>query len=424
MKTRLLCVLVTAVVCAAQTPERLTLAEAEKRALAQHPAIEAGAFEAMSVAQRVDQAKAARNPFVTASFTAAGAPDNSRIAAGALNNPVIYSRAATGVSVNQMLFDFGRTSRLIDSSRSAAAAAEERTKVTRADVLLNVRRAYYAALRSRRLLDVATATVEARQLIVDQVAELVKAQLKSSLDLSFVQTNLSEAKLMLASARNEQQAAHAQLAEAMGQQSTDLFELADEPMPPVEPLALSELRSRALQNRPEISAMRLEAESARNLTAAERALRMPSVAAVASAGLIPSRVSNLQSDYAAIGLNISLPFLNGGLYKARETEAALRAQALDRRVRDLENRLVRDVTVAWLDANTASERVGLTQQYVEQARQSLELAQARYDLGLSSVVELSQAQLVRTNAEIQFASAQFDLQLRRAVLEYQTGDLR
>ena len=423
MKT-LMCLAAAALACSAQIPERLTLAEAEKRAIAQHPAIEAGSFEALSVAERIEQAKAARQPFVTASFTAAGAPDNSRIAAGALNNPVIYSRAATGVSVNQMLFDFGRTSKLIDSTRSAAAAAQERVKITRADVLLNVRRSYYAALRSRRLLDVAQATVDARQLMVDQVSELVKAQLKSSLDLSFVQTNLSEAKLMLASAQNEQRAAHAHLAEAMGQQSTELFELADEPMPPVEPLAFrNSARRRCRTGRRSVPCGWKQKRRGTHRRRSERC-GCPAVSAVASAGLIPSRVSNLQSDYAAVGLNISLPFLNGGLYKAREAEAALRAQSLDRRTRDLENRMVRDVTVAWLDANTASERVGLTRQYVEQARQSFELAQARYDLGLSSIVELSQAQLVRTNAEIQFASAQYDLQLRRAILEYQTGDLR
>jgi outer membrane protein len=408
----------------AQIPKRLTLAEAEQRALAQHPAIEATNFEALATTERIGQAKAARQPFVSANFTAAGAPDDSRIAAGALNNPVIYSRLATGLSVSQLVFDFGRTSRLIDSTRSAAAAAEERTKATRADVRIAVRRAYYSALRTQRVLEVARATVESRQLVVDQVSELVKAQLKSSLDLSVVQTNLAEAKLMLASAENEQRALHAQLAEAIGQQSIDLFELVEEPHSSVEPLALSELRLKALQSRPELASLRLEVQSAQDLTAAERALRYPALSAVASAGLIPSRSSSLQSDYAAIGLNVSLPFMNGGLYKARQAEAELRARALHQRVRDLENRIVRDVTVAWLDANTASERVELTRQFVEQARQSLELAQSRYDLGLSSIVELSQAQLIQTNAEIQYASARYELQIRRAVLEYQSGQIR
>ena len=405
-------------------PETLTLAEAEKRALAQHPGIDAARLQALATATRIDQASATRHPLVTANFTAAGAGEDSRIAAGGLNNPVIYSRVATGVIVSQMLFDFGRTTKLIASSRAAAGAAEERAKVSRADILLAVRRTYYAALRTQTLLKVALATVEARQLIVDQVSELVKAQLRSSLDLSVVQTNLAEARLLLSGLTNEQKAAHAELAEAMGQQTADLFELAEEPLPLLEPLAISELRIRALKMRPELSAVRLDTDAARHQAAAEKALRYPAVAAVAGAGVVPTRVSSLQSDYAAVGLNVTLPFLNGGLFKARQAEAELTARALDRRLAEIENRIVRQVTTAWLDVNNATERLTLTQQLVDQARQSLELAQTRYDLGLSSIVELSQAQLTNTNAEIQHAAARYDLLQRRATLAYATGDLQ
>ena len=131
----------------------------------------------------------ARYPFASASVTAVDADDASRMAAGGLNNPVFYSRMATGVNVTQNLLDFGRTSHLIDSSKSAAAAASERVRATKADVILAVRRAYYNSLRADTVLQVAQATVEARQNVVDQVSELVKADLKSSLDLSFANTN-------------------------------------------------------------------------------------------------------------------------------------------------------------------------------------------------------------------------------------------
>ena len=67
---------------------------------------------------------------------------------------------------------------------------------------------------------------------------------------------------------------------------------------------------------------------------------------------MPQRVSEVQSNYGAVGLNVSLPFLNGGLYKARRAEAELRARSLSRHVADLENRVTRDLTVAWLDVNT------------------------------------------------------------------------
>jgi outer membrane protein len=409
---------------ASQLPERLTLADAARRALSSHPALQAADLDVLSARERIDQAAAGKQPFVTASLTGAGAPDNSRLAAGTLNNPVIYSRLATGVSVNQLLLDFGRTSHLVESSKLAAEATSERTKATRADILLAVHRAYYSALRSNTVVQVAQQTVEARQLMVDQVSELVKAQLKSSLDLSFASTNLAEAKLLLATAENDRRAAMASLSQAMGYASPRAFELAEEPLPKIEPMSVTELTQHAFRDRPELAAAKLDIDSLRSTAAAEHSLRYPAVTAIASAGVLPTHVDSLSGDYAAIGVNVTLPFLNGGLYKSRKREAEFRATASERRLRDLENRIARDVAVAILDVTTAGERITLTRQFVEQASQALELAQSRYDLGLSSIVELSQAQLVKTNADIQYVTARYDYQLRRSVLDYHSGALK
>jgi outer membrane protein len=416
--------LFAAVAAASQLPVRLTMAEAEQIALKNHPALQAADLDALAARERIDQAEAGRQPFATANFTGAGAPENSRLAAGALNNPVIYSRLATGFSVNQLLLDFGRTSRLVDSSKFAANAMAERTKVTRADVLLGVHQAYYSALRSSTVVQVARQTVQSRQLVVDQVSELVKAQLKSSLDLSFASTNLAEAKLLLAAAENDQRSALATLSQALGYAAPQTFELAEEPLPNIEPLSVIELTQRAFRERPELVASRLDVDSMKSFAAAEHALRYPAVTATASAGFLPTHVKALSGDYAAVGLNISLPFLNGGLYKSRQREAELRASASERRLRDAENRISRNVAVAILDLTTAQERITLTRQFVEQANQALELAQSRYDLGLSSIVELSQAQLVKTNADIQYVTARYDYQARRSVLDYHTGMLK
>ena len=81
----------------------------------------------------------------------------------------------------------------------------------------------------------------------------------------------------------------------------------------------------------------------------------------------------------------------------------------------------RDVTIAWLRANTALQRIALTAQMVDQAQQASYLAQTRYDLGLSSIVELSQAQLNETAAEIAGASAKYDYQPQRSILDCHMG---
>jgi outer membrane protein len=128
--------------------------------------------------------------------------------------------------------------------------------------------------------------------------------------------------------------------------------------------------------------------------------------------------------YGAIGVNLSIPIFNGGLFKFRESEAQLKAMAATENVNDLANRITRDVKVAFLNAQTARERVGLTAQMLQRSQLALDLARGRYDLGLSSIVELSQAQLNLTVAQIDSASARYDYQALRAVLDYQAGAIR
>ena len=123
-------------------------------------------------------------------------------------------------------------------------------------------------------------------------------------------------------------------------------------------------------------------------------------------------------------MNVQIPVFNGGLFKARQAEAELKAQAAGQNVSDLENRVTRDVRVAYLNATTAYDRLALTQQLLQQAQLALDLAQNRYDLGLGSIVELSQAQLNLTSAQMADTTARYDYQTQRLIVDYQIGALR
>ena len=157
---------------------------------------------------------------------------------------------------------------------------------------------------------------------------------------------------------------------------------------------------------------------------AERALSFPTLAAVGTTGVTPYRDQVLNEHYSAAGFNVTVPIFNGGLYSARRSEAMYRAQMADEARQDLENRVARDVTTAWVQVRTGYQRVDLTNQLVVQARDALDLAQQRYDMGLSSIVELTQAQLNETEAEIAQASARYEYQAKSAALKFQTGQLR
>jgi outer membrane protein len=408
----------------AQNAQPLSLRDAEARALQNHPQVLAGRYAAQAGGEVTREVRSAYFPTVYGSVTGAEAQDGSRIAAGGLNNPIILDRVAAGVSVSQLVTDFGRTSDLTQTASLRARALEQNAVSDRSDVLLRVDRAYFSALRAQAILRVAQETVTARQLVSDQVNALAASNLKSGLDASFAKVNLSEAQLLLLQARNDASAAYAALAAALGQSDAPAYALGEEPLPPAPPADEASLVAEALRERPDVAAERFVRESSTKFADAERALWFPTISALGAAGLAPYHQATLNPHYAAIGINVSVPLTNGNLFAARHTEASLRARAEAERLRDLENRVARDVRTALLDAQTGFQRLDLTSQLLDQAARSEELAEARYNLGLSSIVELTQAQLNKTRAEIEQASARYDYQARMAALRYQTGALK
>jgi outer membrane protein len=413
--------LTLALAVTAQAQKQLTLKDAETAAIQNHPRLKAANLSAEAAQQVPTEIRSTLMPNLFSSLTGVTALDNSRITAGGLNNPIILDRLATGLSVSQLIIDFGRTSKVSNSAGLHAQSQGQFAEATKQQVVLDVDRAYFNVLRAEALLRVAEQTVQERQVMLDQVTELTNNKLKSELDLTFAKVNLADAQLLRLNAENEVLAAEADLAQAMGERNTQKFQLAEESMPGPLPPKPDDLIAEALQQRPDISALRLERDSATQFGEAERALRYPSLSAVTSFGVTPVRTSNLSNRYGALGFNINFPIFNGKLYVARLKEAELKADASEQRLQDSSNTVARDVMVAWLRANTAFQRIALSGELLDQAKQALDLAQTRYELGLSSIVELSQGQLNETAAEIASASAKYDYQLQRAILDYQIG---
>jgi outer membrane protein len=419
--SKVVALVLMAIPCAAQNTQNLSLADAEKIAIQNHPQIQAAGYLAIAAQAQVTQARSAYYPQAVGSLTGAEAEHDSRIAAGALNNPIIYDRYANGVTVGQLVTDFGRTHELVKSSSLHADAQKENVVTSRADVLINVDRAYYSVLRSQAVLKVAEETVKNRQLVSDQITALEKNKLKSGLDVSFANVDLAQAQLLLIQAQNGVEASYADLSTALGYADERTFTLAEEPIPPAPSPDVSELISQALQNRPELVSRRLDVSSAQSYATAERDLWLPTISAVGAAGLTPYREEPLGSRYAAAGFNVNIPLFNGHEFGALRAEANAQARAQQRYLQDLQNSIVRDVRKAWLESNAALERLSVTQQLLNQATQALDLAQQRYKLGLSSIIELSQAQLNMTQAEITQASAKYDYETAISTLSYEIG---
>jgi outer membrane protein len=123
-------------------------------------------------------------------------------------------------------------------------------------------------------------------------------------------------------------------------------------------------------------------------------------------------------------VNINIPVFNGFLFNARAKSADLETEMKRKKLQDLQDNVARDVRNSWLDTQKAFERLSVTKQLREQAALALELAGARYKLGLSSIVEFSQAELQETDAELQDTDAHYQYVVTQIVLAYQMGITR
>lgn len=402
----------------------LSVKDAEALALKNNPAISVARLNALASQQVTREARSALWPQAYANLTAVDARDNSRITAGALNNPIVYTRAAGGGTVSQLITDFGHTTNLVASARLQAKADEQNAVATKEDVLLAVDQAFYIALQTHAVLSVAEQTVASRQLLADQVSALTKSKLKSDLDLSFANVNLAQAKLLYLDALNNDKSAIASLSAILGYPTLENFGLMNDTEPLTPPPAdVDALIADAFSKRPEILALEFESESAEKLHQSDRDQMFPTISALAAYGDSPIRDDRVYGPYGAVGVNVQIPVFNGFLFSSKSRETDLRAQAMRQRLTDLRNRISRDVRTSWLTANTGFDRVTVSEQLLAQANLALDLAQTRYKLGLSSIVELSQAQLQQTQAEIGNAQAGYEYRLALSVLRYQTTGL-
>jgi outer membrane protein len=400
----------------------LTRRQAEALALKNNPQISVGKLRALMAGQYVREQRSALLPTAYLSLTGVTASDGARISAGALNNPIIYPRAATGATVSQLITDFGRTTNLVSSAESSAKAEEETSAATTAQIVLAVDQAFYNALESKALLQVAQQTIDARQLLVDKINALTQAKLKSDLDLSFADVDLSRAKLLQLEAKNNYATSLATLSAMLGLPDQQQFELVESSSPPEQPDAdVNPLIIEALRQRPEILALQDQETSAEKFGHAEHDLWRPTVSALGTVGVAPVRNDALPNWYGAVGVNINIPVFNGFLYNARAKTADLQTEAAKQRLLDERNNIARDVRTAWQQSQQAFERLGVTQQLRGQANLGLNLAQARYNLGLGSIVELGQAELQKTEADIADTDAQYQYRLTRLVVAYTIG---
>lgn len=401
----------------------LGLKEALEVAMQQHPALQVANSNLKAAQARTEQIRSLYYPQVYADMAmAAGVGGiNPRFVtpAGSMLRQNL-SQYTGGVIANQRLYDFGFTKELVESSDKAAVAQEQDISARRALVELNVQRTYLASLKHRRLVQIAEDTIRVRGAIKSQIEALYRQQLKSKLDLDFVQVELTNAESALVKARNNLKAGFADLNRAMGVEGSDDYVLEDIPTE-ARPLPSLDSLIESSRSHPEQKKAQEQLRSAEAKVRATKKQYLPTVNAIASAGdyetFDTSRAERTGGWWAASAV-LSFPLFTGFLIENQVHEARAQQTAADATTTDIQQVLTQQVTTSYLNVLSLAQQIKLNEELVKTATESLQLARERYKLGLSSVVEVTQSEVGLTAAQTKLAEALYDYKIAEVTLAY------
>ena len=421
---------------------RLTLDQAIRTGLETHPLIERSRYSAHVASALTRQTRGERYPWLEASV--AGSSGSLRIVT--TDGRTVHDRGGHGFDpggalpkhnqnmlsggfmVNQLISDFGYTAHRILANEANEAASEKEILTNKALVILNVQKAYLNSLLQKSLVTIAAETVKRRQAVRDQVQALFKHQLKSKVDFDLVSVELSNAELSLIKARNDLRQSFAALNNAMGIEGPDRYELEELPIQATTGPAVDLLVATGLSDRPELLGNRDRLAASEEFLKAVKALHFGSLSIVGSVGITKYgdvHDGGLPSDGVApfwgFGATMKLPLFTGFRIQNQIKEADSRKGETEEELQNLANDIVLQIVRAYLTRTTNAEQILLEQERVAFAQDALLLAQERYRLGLSPIVDVVRATAVLFESESRLAEARYIYKTSESVVAYATG---
>jgi outer membrane protein len=410
----------------------LSLEEAIEIALQTQPLIQARLSDYLAAAYRVDQAFAPLLPQIGGSWTVARTQSaaqsaqlrvgpGGRIVAGTpqtattIRDPEENTRAV--VSLSQVLFDFGKTFASTDAARRLAEQAQEDVELQRQLVTLTVKESFININFARRLIRVQEQAVERADLNLRSARGFFEVGTRPKSDVARAEVDVANARDDLIRARNAERLARVALNTAMGIAADTPTEVQDNLVYEGMAIDRGQLLSQALSQRPEYKQARLKVSEAE--ARMRRAFRdfFPDVTANAFYGATRSDLNEIWE----VGVALSWTIFDGGNRIARFRETKVNVDAAQARVRSTELDISREVEQAQLNVSEAQERIGAAQTAVASAQENFRLAQGRFDAGVGTILELTDAQLFLTQAQNVEAQALADYRIAVARLERAIG---
>jgi outer membrane protein len=405
-------------------PEVLTLNKAMELALAHHPSLRvASGTQAINEAL-VGQAQSGFFPQVQGSLARTLRTTNSTSTFQGSGVPRSTNGITTGfnhgsVTLNQLLYDFGKTKSQVDTAQFNLQAANSDAETAYQTVIVNVQQAYFGLQQAQRLVTVNEEAITQFQKQLDLAKGRFKAGVAPKIDVTTAEVDFSNAQLDLITAKNNALVARVTLNNAMGIPTTSPYRVQDPSRVPAYQVSLDEAVARAMQLRPEIISQQAQERAAEAAIKAAQGNFFPTVTSTATysySGIEFPLVYNW-----SVAGTVNIPIFSGFLTKQQVAQA--RANLLTTKANGdvLRQTILLEVSQALLNLEAAQQRVRVTEVTVEQAKERMALVEGRYKAGLSNAVEVTVAEVALVNAQANEVVAMSSYQAAKAQLDRAMG---
>jgi outer membrane protein len=399
------------------TGRLLSLPEVISIAMATQPEIRARLSDYDAARARVFQVLSPMLPQLTGTWSISRARTTASTNVGGIFQDFEGTFTTARLTLSQLLFDFGKNFASTEAASRLADIAREDVEVQRDVITLAVKEAYFNLLFAKRLITVAQQALDRAELNLRSAQGFYEVGTRPKSDVTRAEVDVANARVDLIRASNAERLARVALNTGMGiavDSPTEVQEVASfEPVVVDQPSLLPEAR----RGRPEYRQAKLRVEAAD--AAARREFRnfFPDITGNASVGA--TTLDYLQIWDLGVALNWNI--FDGGNKLARYREATAAVKAAQARVRVTELDIWQAVEAASLNIQETEERIQAAQKAVESARENFRLAQGRFDAGVGTIIELTDAQLALTQAQFTEAQAVNDYRINVARLERALG---
>jgi outer membrane protein len=403
-----------------QAANVLTLDDAIQIALDNHPSIKVsreriGAQQAV-VGQQMSTYYPTMNlsNFYQTGTQTTGAPTTDRA----------FERYQSQANLAMTLYNFGKREAAVQSARDTLDATNFNYKATVDGVILGVKQAYYLYLGAKAIVAVREETVKSRQLLVNQARGFYEVGTRARIDVVRAESNLYTAEADLIAARNAMQLAWVTLKNAMGLRELPERPLVEEAIVTTIPYTLDQARELAFESRPELRSFEAQRKAQDQTIAAARR------------GHLPDFIFDANHRYGGTSFDGPGPFLRpswqiqtslvfpifDGFRTTYRVEETLRTYYVIRNQEEQQRQQVAlDVEQAYLRLVELRDRIKANEAAANAAKENLDLANGRYQVGVGSIIEVTDAQTLYTDAQTTYIRSLYDYKIADAQLTRAIG---